>query len=129
MGIEGSAPTTTHSGGRHANATPITKEWSRTSKAAKNAEPNAAVPTNEATTNEATTYEATTEPRTASPAPKPTVTVDMQIVERFRPTVSVTVDGTEPTTATCQHPNSHITRNVGVTCARNLARGLGAKLV
>ncbi len=50
MGIEGSAPTTTHSGGRHANATPITKEWSRTSKAAKNAEPNAAVPTNEATT-------------------------------------------------------------------------------
>jgi hypothetical protein len=52
----------------------------------------------------------------------------MQIVERFKPTVSVTVGGTEPTTATCQHPYSHITRNVGVTCARNLARGLGAKL-
>ena len=105
------------------NATPITKARSRTSKAAKNAEPNAAVPADEATTDEATA-----EPRTASPAPKPAATVDMQIVERFKPTVSVTVGGTEPTTATCQHPYSHITRNVGVTCARNLARGLGAKL-
>lgn len=75
-------------------------------------------------TNKATTDEATTEPRTASPAPKPAATVEMQIVERFKPTV----DGTEPTTATCQHPNSHITRDVGVTCARNLARGLDAKL-
>ena len=111
------------------NAMPITKARSRTSKAAKNAEPNAGVPTDEATTDEATTDEATTdeattdeattEPRTASPAPKPAATVDTQIVERLKPTVSDTVDGTEPTTATCQHPNSHITRNVGVTCARN----------
>ena len=123
MGIEGSAPTTTHSGGRHAKRHANYKGAEPHEQGRKERRTERAVLTDEATTDGATT-----EPRTASPAPKPAATVDMQIVERFRPTVSVTVDGTEPTTATCQHPNSHITRNVGVTCARNLARGLGAKL-
>jgi len=50
------------------NATPITKARSRTSKAAKNAEPNAAVPADEATTDEATTDEATTDEATTDEA-------------------------------------------------------------
>ena len=123
MGIEGNAPTTTHSGGRHAKRHANYKgaephEQGRKERRTERGRPR----------GRGDHGRGEDEPRTASPAPKPAATVDMQIVERFKPTVSVTVGGTEPTTATCQHPYSHITRNVGVTCARNLARGLGAKL-
>ena len=58
------------------NATPITKARSRTSKAAKNAEPNAAVPADEATTDEATTDEArTSRGRPALPRSRPPLSI------------------------------------------------------
>jgi hypothetical protein len=67
-------------------------------------------------------------PRLLAPEAPPVATVEVAIIERYRPTVTVTGGGTEPRTATCEHPNSHITRKAGDQCARTLARGLGARL-
>lgn len=62
------------------------------------------------------------------PEAKPTASVEMAIVQRFRPTVTVTANGSEPKTSTCQHTNAHITKDAATTCARHLARELGGKL-